>query len=155
MCVLLPFARADYRTGEAVSKQMYFEEGDRMKVEWRAKPARGNCVITLMSLFNSDLLFDTSVPESQRPRWSEIAIETFGGRSGKLFQTQYITQEDENASPTERGKQHVTNHVNGGDIPDIFDGKFHTFGIEFKADGGELLHQVLRRRKADSTRGRR
>lgn len=130
-----------YRAGEIVSKQTWFQPGQRLRVEWVAKPAVGNCVISLFSIFNADLLFDYSIPESQRPAWSEIAIETFGGSASrthrKQFQTQYISQNDPNAPPTQRGMQHYVNHFLGdGNIVNIFDGQFHTFEIEFQAAGG-------------------
>jgi hypothetical protein len=130
-----------YRSGEIVSQQMWFKPGQRLKIEWEAQPAIGNCVISLFSIFNADLLFDFSVPESQRPAWSEIAIETFGGSAGrtdqKQFQTQYITQNDPNAPPTQRGTEHLEFHFLGDeDTSDVFDGQFHKFEIEFQAAGG-------------------
>lgn len=123
-----------YRTGEIVSKQLWFQPGQRLRVEWLAAPAIGNCVISLFSIFNADLLFDPSRPEQHRPAWSEIAFETFGGAVGrtdrKQFQTQYISQDDPDAPPTQRGDQHVENHFLS-DIPDIFDGNLHLFEVEF------------------------
>lgn len=123
-----------YRTGEVVSKQLWFQPGQRLRVEWVARPAIGNCVISLFSIFNADLLFDYGTPEHLRPAWSEIAFETFGGSVGrahrKQFQTQYISQDDPDAPPTQRGDQHVYEHYLN-EIPNIYDGNFHTFEVEF------------------------
>jgi hypothetical protein len=133
-----------YRSGEAISKVMYFSPGERLRVQWYAKPAIGNCVVSLFSIFNADLLFNYGVPENLRPRWSEIAIETFGGsanRTSKQFQTQYITQEDPNDSPTKRGKQHVVNHFTPT-VSNIYDDKFHLFEIDFQAAAAGVNAQI-------------
>lgn len=129
-----------YATGEIVSKTMFGTVGKQLRVVWRAKPAEGDCVISLFSIFNSDLLFATNIPDSQKPPWTEIAIETFGGSAGnsqKQFQTQYISQSNSNAPPTQRGQQHVVNHFTSqADIPDIYDGKFHNFEIRWEPKDG-------------------
>jgi hypothetical protein len=135
-----------YRSGEVISKAMYFSPGERLRVQWYVKPAIGNCVVSLFSIFNADLLFNYGVPENLRPRWSEIAIETFGGsanRTSKQFQTQYITQEDPNDSPTQRGKQHVVNHFTPT-VSNIYDDKFHLFEIDFQAAALPLINAQIK-----------
>jgi hypothetical protein len=130
-----------YRAGEIASKQMWFRPGQRLRVEWEAIPAVGNCIISAFSIFNAKLLFNFSIPVLDRPAWSEIAIETFGGSAGRIdreqFQTQYISQNDTNAPPTQRGTMHTEDHFLGvDDKVDIYDGHFHKFEIEFQAAGG-------------------
>ena len=123
-----------YTGAEIRSKQEYSTaEGRCTKVEWRARPAVGNCVITLFSLFNGDLVFDSEA-QHNRPAWSEIGIETFGGSANhstntSQFQTQLISE----ASPEVGKKQHIMEHMidENANITNIFDHGFHTFGIEF------------------------
>ena len=122
-----------YTGAEIRSKQEYpTAEGRCTKVEWRARPAVGNCVITLFSLFNGDLALDSET--QHRPAWSEIGIEIFGGSADSnpmrsQLQTQFISK----VSPKARKKQHIVYHMvdENANITDIFDHDFHTFGIEF------------------------
>lgn len=119
----VPSTVADWDGAEIRSKNGYSAGGDCVKAKWRAKPAQGNCVITLFSLFNGDF-HGSNV-------WSEVGIETFGGSAtsnSKDFQTNYISQASRNADT----KQHVSNHVNSqAQVNDIFNGGFHNFEIEF------------------------
>lgn len=122
---LLGPSLAYYTGAEIRSKNMYFEAGKCTTVEWKAKPAHGNCVISLFSLFNADLVFG-----SNPPVWSEITFEVFGGsvsNGARQFQTQYISQANTGSSQ----QQHLQYHKDSDSgIPDIFFG-FQTFSIEF------------------------
>lgn len=128
-----------YKTGEIISKDMIVGENsnNRYRVEWIMQPAVGNCIVSLFSLFNADLLFDGNVPDSQKPPWSEIAIETFGGSATtthpeiKQFQTQYISARPGD-SPTQRGTQHIGKHKKAdATVSDIYDGSLHEFVVEY------------------------
>lgn len=118
---LLTSVAGYYHGGEIHTKESFYEQGVCTKVQWRARPAVGNCVISLMSIFNADQVFGGGSP----PAWSEVGFEVFGGSADnneKTYQTQYITE----TSPGQNKKQHYIEHYT-----DVFDGKFHTFEINF------------------------
>lgn len=126
-----------YTGGEIQSRDLLCQPGRRTKVEWVAKPAVGNYVVSLFSLFNSEGLFFGDTPKRERPPWTEITFEMFGGaahcQDWRQFQTQYISRPDTHSlSNTERGITHEENYFQ--DDPhriDIYDGQFHKFVIEF------------------------
>jgi hypothetical protein len=135
---------------EMRTKSGYGAMGSALRISWQAKPARGNCVITLLSLFNGDRIFTT-----QSGSWSEITFEIFGGAHDSTpdFQTQYITRGSPNDLATTRGKDHAVQHKRGGSLANIFDDRFHLFQIEwmpsqdesasltFRVDGKEIRRE--------------
>jgi|GEM_PF-5606126 len=121
----------------------YFKPLKSYRVTWRAKPARGNCTITLFSLFNSQELFGAN---SSQTKWSEIAFETFGGSAAssslKSYQTQYITA---TGLGPERGKQHIKEHTNQATGFNIFKKGWHNFTIEWynvEAKNAYLVYKI-------------
>lgn len=120
-----PYYGAEMRT-----KNGYGMMDKALRVTWRAKPAKGNCSITLLSLFNADRIFSTN-----QGAWSEITFEIFNGAATAPykgdFQTQFITRASPNAPATQRGKGHDKLHKRGGNVPNVWDGKFHDFQVEW------------------------
>lgn len=116
---------------EVRSKASYGDNGTTMRARWRAKPAKGNCNVTLFSLFNGDRLFNT-----HSGHWSEIGFEIYGGSAEKpsaaALQTQYVTYENAGDAPTARGRQHAQQHSVGGKLVNIWDGRFHIFDLIWK-----------------------
>ncbi|RZA18544.1 MAG: glycosyl hydrolase family protein [Proteobacteria bacterium] len=126
---------------EMRTKNSFGSMGKPLKVSWQVKPARGNCVITLLSLFNGDRIFSTN-----KGSWSEITFEIFGGANGSSsdFQTQYITRGSPDDRATTRGKDHSRHHTRGADLANIFDDRFHLFQIEWTPSSGESSSLVYR-----------
>ena len=122
-------ALAAYTGSEIRSKTEYFEEGECLEVTWQAKPAQGNCVISLFSIYNGDRVFNNNAV------WSEIGFETFGGSVGddglKQYQTQYISATSGGSGSSRKG--HEQNHYDD----EIFNRQYHNFSIKFcPADNG-------------------
>jgi len=127
-------------------------EGQFVRLTWRLKPAVGNCVVTTLSLLNSDKIF-----ARKEGHWSEIAIDLWGGaasdRSKPQFQTQFVTYDKPNDGPAVPGRKHRL--VHSEKVPKVFDGAFHDFQVEwstarkggpspeliFRVDGVEIRHE--------------
>ncbi len=126
---------------EMRTKNGFGSMGKALKVSWQVKPARGNCVITLLSLFNGDRIFSTN-----NGSWSEITFEIFGGAKGSSsdFQTQYITRGSPNDQATTRGKDHSRHHTRGTDLANIFDDRSHNFQIEWTPSSNESSSLIFR-----------
>ncbi|RYZ73972.1 MAG: glycosyl hydrolase family protein [Proteobacteria bacterium] len=132
-----------WQGAELRSKREFGVSGTPLRVTWRAKPAPGNCTITLLSLFNGDRIFTNN-----QGRWSEIDFEIYGGSynqpSKHAFQTQYITYNELTDAATQRGRGHAVQHYIGGPVADIWDGGFHDFQIEWLPSAGSDARIVYR-----------
>jgi hypothetical protein len=143
-------SKVPYWFGSELRTHETFGSTDRaLRVTWLAKPAPGNCAITLLSLYNGDRIFTT-----QQGHWSEIGFEIYGGSAGRpnynAFQTQYITYDKPTDAATKRGRGHAIQHTVGGRVKNIWDGAFHEFQIEwlpgstlaYRLDGIEIRREV-------------
>lgn len=131
LAVMLSSTQDSWFGAEVRTRASFGQQAVPLRVTWQAKPAAGNCAITLLSLFNGDRIFSTG-----QGHWSEIGFEIYGGSSGQplydAFQTQYITYENPTDPATKRGRQHAVQHAVGGKIPALWDDRFHEFQIEWR-----------------------
>ncbi len=110
---LVPTSKDAYNGAEIQSGTLFtLTKGQTYRAEWIGQPAAGKTAITLFSMF------DQTYP------WTEMGFETFGGAangSWYSYQTQYVCW-------IKGAKKY---HEGYHQSPNIFDGKLHTFWIDY------------------------
>jgi hypothetical protein len=143
LALLLTAAPQSWFGAEIRTRETFGQNQKTLRVTWLAKPAAGNCAITLFSLFNGDRIFS-----SGQGHWSEIGFEIYGGSAGQplydAFQTQYITYESKSDPATKRGRQHAVQHRVDGMVSDIWDGAYHEFQVEWRPASDNSAQLIFR-----------
>lgn len=143
LAFLLTSAHSSWFGAELRTRESFGQNQTPLRVTWLAKPAVGNCAITLFSLFNGDRIFSTG-----QGHWSEIGFEIYGGSAGQplynAFQTQYITYENKSDPATKRGREHAVQHTIGDSVADIWDEKYHEFQVEWRPAAGGAAQLIFR-----------
>ncbi|HET9238041.1 MAG TPA: hypothetical protein VFO10_12355 [Oligoflexus sp.] len=140
---LLTAAPYSWFGAEIRTRETFGQNLKTLRVTWLAKPAAGNCAITLFSLFNGDRIFS-----SGQGHWSEIGFEIYGGSAAQplydAFQTQYITYESKSDPAAKRGRQHAIQHRVDSAVPDIWDGGYHEFQVEWRPASDSSAQLIFR-----------